>query len=287
MKTAIATLKSRSPYSQSSGVFMRTKAAPDSEMVELTPEIARMWCKCISDKQRPLSEGHVQYLVRIIQNDEWSECAPGRIVFDEEGMIIDGQHRVHAIARAGKKVWVEVTYNRPTIAGAFVDTNKPRRVGEQLVFTGVLNKRGCNKKGSVGRYIVMIENPSVRKATEGEVSEAITRYAKSFNRVLDMCPGRGVMGRAPVQAALIVAHSSHPALVENFIDRAEGRVAKDAGDVVDKWKDYLSTRAITDVQQAYTVFYSLRYIIKKRVGRPEFQDVDLAVKEFVHSRVEK
>ena len=55
----------------------------------------------------------------------------------------------------------------------------------------------------------------------------------------------------------------------------------------DKWKDYLSTRAITDVQQAYTVFYSLRYIIKKRVGRPEFQDVDLAVKEFVHSRVEK
>ncbi len=255
------------------------KPAPLSEMVHLTPTLAKEWTRCISPKQRSLRESHVQYLLRLVENDEWDPECPERIVFDEAGLIIDGQHRVHAIARGTKAVWVEVTYNRPTRVGAHMNNGLRRTLGPQLFLEDVIAKEGCEKAGSIARQLVMIENPSVKQPTMGEAAAVMRKYKANFTRVHSLCYGRGPLGRSTVQAALTIAHSRYSAETESFVLKAKGDKAKDAGDITDKWLHHLNASPVAEADQSHSVFYAIKYDMLRRRGRPEWSEAPKA-KEF-------
>ena len=59
------------------------------------------------------------------------------IAFDEDGMLIDGQHRLHAIVRAKKGQVLDVALNVPIDTVFAIDRMAARRIADQLSFEGL------------------------------------------------------------------------------------------------------------------------------------------------------
>lgn len=65
-------------------------------IVNVTPAMAREWIKYNTDN-RPLRSGHVEALRGAFVRGEYKPTHQG-IAFDNNGTLLDGQHRLHAIA---------------------------------------------------------------------------------------------------------------------------------------------------------------------------------------------
>lgn len=111
---------------------------------EITPEraaelIARPFTARTSDgtllRQRRVKPKQVEKLVDIIRRGEW-RLLPHGAVLCPDGNVLDGQHRLHAIAKAGVTVAMRVTYNCPADNFAAIDTGVVRGAADSLVMTG-------------------------------------------------------------------------------------------------------------------------------------------------------
>jgi hypothetical protein len=87
-------------------------------------------------KNRKLRKRHVDTLVRDIQRGDW-HVSPAGIVLDEQGRLIDGQHRLTAILATGQSVPLFVWHGWPPAAQDVLDMGAARSVAEQLGLDGV------------------------------------------------------------------------------------------------------------------------------------------------------
>lgn len=89
-------------------------------------------------RQRALSEQRVARLAKAIENGQWKVTHQG-IALDDEGVLVDGQHRLHAIVRAG--IPVELTVARGVEAETFdvIDTGVARTTAAALQIAGYVN----------------------------------------------------------------------------------------------------------------------------------------------------
>lgn len=94
---------------------------------------------------RPLVEKRVQALAGAIARGEWKENAE-TIKFNGDGTLLDGQHRLAAIARGKKHVPVWVARGLDGEAQETVDIGASRTVGNMLAIRGYQNANelaGC------------------------------------------------------------------------------------------------------------------------------------------------
>lgn len=72
------------------------------EMATLvTPEMAAEFLRHNYENNRPLNQSHINNLVRDLENNDWKLTHQGAC-FDEDGVLLDAQHRFSAIVRADK-----------------------------------------------------------------------------------------------------------------------------------------------------------------------------------------
>jgi hypothetical protein len=107
------------------------------EVLHVSPELAAEWLTR-NTNNRPLSKGAVQQLAGQIQRGEWQLTHQG-IAFDEDGVLIDGQHRLAAIAKAGITVPLTVTYGVPRTSFTVMDTGRKRTGRDALALAGEAN----------------------------------------------------------------------------------------------------------------------------------------------------
>lgn len=107
------------------------------EVLHVSPELATEWLTR-NTNNRPLSKGAVQQLAGQIQRGEWQLTHQG-IAFDEDGVLIDGQHRLAAIAKAGITVPLTVTYGVPRTSFTVMDTGRKRTGRDALALAGEAN----------------------------------------------------------------------------------------------------------------------------------------------------
>lgn len=81
------------------------------KMVVVSPELAAEWLKR-NRKNRPINATHVAKLVRDMKAGRWAP-SPQPIVFDVDGDLIDGQHRLRAVMEAGVSIAMAVAENAP------------------------------------------------------------------------------------------------------------------------------------------------------------------------------
>lgn len=65
----------------------------------ITPEMAAEYLKHNTDN-RSLRTGHIEYLANAMKRGEWVLSHQG-IAFNEHGVLVDGQHRLHAVIKSG------------------------------------------------------------------------------------------------------------------------------------------------------------------------------------------
>jgi hypothetical protein len=83
----------------------------------VTPERARQWLTVDNHRNRKIKDGRVSYLADEIASGRWQLTHNG-IAFDLKGNLLDGQHRLAAIAKAG--VPVEIVIARNVAAESYV-----------------------------------------------------------------------------------------------------------------------------------------------------------------------
>jgi hypothetical protein len=105
--------------------------------------INRQYAEKVLEKgsqNRSISDNKVNQYARDMLNSQWVLNHQG-IAFDDDGNLIDGQHRLAAIARSGCTVDMLVTTGIPKLSENglaihvmdTVDRGRPRSVGDQLV----------------------------------------------------------------------------------------------------------------------------------------------------------
>lgn len=108
---------------------------------DITPEIAQQYLTLNIDNNRNPLADRIDRIARDMVNGDWIVTADP-IKFNEDGKLIDGQHRLRAILRSKTTVRMLVARNVPEDAVLVIDTGATRTVAQTLKIhnSGVKNR---------------------------------------------------------------------------------------------------------------------------------------------------
>jgi hypothetical protein len=188
------------------------KSTFDSELQELTPEMAAEFLKN-NTHNRPVRPSHVKFLSRQMKAGEWVFNG-ATIVFDKDGQVLDGQHRLLAIVDSGVTCLTWVIKGVDPDAFATIDTNITRTKGDVVTIAYPHERKNvCKAVASAARYRIMWPASSAIRPTNPEVLEFIWH-----NPLIWHCGNfvRDRVGRAP-----LVSEGAMVALYHMFVRQDE------------------------------------------------------------------
>lgn len=106
----------------------------DVKLVEVTPELADEWLSH-NTKNRRVSEKYVRQYAKEMDRGNW-EISPDCLAFDEEGDLINGQHRLRAVMESGVTELFLVAWGLPEDVFKFADQGRRRTAGQALRIEG-------------------------------------------------------------------------------------------------------------------------------------------------------
>jgi hypothetical protein len=109
----------------------------NTSIVRITPEQAQKYLER-NTKNRNIRLRHVERLAADIIEGRW-HMNGSSIVFDGDGTLLDGQHRLSAIVKAGVPVEVIVVRGVSNAAMATIDANVSRKAGDVAKLRGYVN----------------------------------------------------------------------------------------------------------------------------------------------------
>lgn len=112
-----------------------------TEIVDVTPELARTWLKA-NTRNRNLRQADVEKYARDMRAGRWQFTGEA-IKFSKTGVLLDGQHRLHAIVKAGVPVKTLVIWGIDDPAQHVMDTGAKRTPGDALSLNGVKSAPLC------------------------------------------------------------------------------------------------------------------------------------------------
>jgi hypothetical protein len=115
----------------------RVKTQPSLEVVNVTPKLAELWLGK-NHRNRNIRNRIVLAYARDMEAGHW-QLTGEAIKFDVDGNLIDGQHRLSAIVRAGITVPMVVCTGLSASAQNVVDTGTRRLASDTLQLDGYRN----------------------------------------------------------------------------------------------------------------------------------------------------
>ena len=101
----------------------------------LSPALAELLISSYmpAGSNRRLNAAHVRVLAAAIQNGDWDANTHQGIAFGPDGVVNDGQHRIHAVRAAGRPVDMLMTFGQPRSTFEVIDqVIRPRNTGTLL-----------------------------------------------------------------------------------------------------------------------------------------------------------
>jgi len=147
-----------------------------TKLKTVTPELAQQFLDT-SLGNRSILRGNLRRLQKIIIDNKWfPECSP--ILFDVNGRLIDGHHRLTAVVTTGKPVDMWIIYNARDEARFFIDTGAKRSFGQQLQFLDAGIKYHKEKEAIIRKVNGLIYGAGLTKTFEElfEIYEQIKPY---------------------------------------------------------------------------------------------------------------
>jgi hypothetical protein len=105
--------------------------APEYDRVPVTPEVATTWLR-LNKSNRPLRGGTIQRFVRMMNAGLFKQDHPDHIMFDTDGWLINGQHRLHAIVRSQTTQEMRVLRHVPREMAHAIDIGIRRTIEDSV-----------------------------------------------------------------------------------------------------------------------------------------------------------
>lgn len=106
---------------------------------------------------RTVSSASVESIADDMKNGQWVGHSGQFIKFSDDGSLLDGQHRLHAIVKAGMSVPMEFAFGIPEKARIVTDTGRPRTFGDNIAMGGT--KYACALSATTRLLKQFLENP--------------------------------------------------------------------------------------------------------------------------------
>lgn len=143
---------------------------------DITPERAEAYLACNTNNRR-LRRAHVERLASDITADRWVFNG-STIVFNGDGTLLDGQHRLAAIVLANKPVTMTVVRGVSKSAMPTIDANVPRTAADAFTLNGV----GYASRVAAGaRLLIALRDGAYstnRKTSNSELIEFLKRHPR-------------------------------------------------------------------------------------------------------------
>lgn len=198
-----------------------TPAAAVTRAVALvTPALAAEWLKS-NTNNRVVSVRGVKALAAEITGGRWRVTHQG-IAFDADGVLLDGQHRLHAIIDAGIAVSIEVTRGLTKSDADAIDTGGcgRRRTNDVLRISDGIGLT-TNQAGALSAAYEIIEHGTLARGMR-HTPDMLRRAHATHREALDAITtalGHGHSGRlvsSTVIGALLIAFGVHPGETVDF-----------------------------------------------------------------------
>lgn len=198
-----------------------------SRVVDVTPAIAEKWLAKNHEDNRAVVWHRVEAFANDMRAGAWKLTHQG-VAFDEEGRLIDGQHRLQAVVHAGVTVRMLVLRG----VGEFgdpIDCGRPRSIA-------LLSGYGTKQTGAINTLRMLEQGCRlVVPMTLNEAQEVYGHHAEGFGGV----PHAGKMA-AGILGAAVYAFPIHGGKVTDFVQKyVTGEMIKrgDPAYALRTWKD--------------------------------------------------
>lgn len=185
----------------------------------ITPAMAESWLEKNKDN-RPLRDHHVKLLAKEMRENRW-ELNGEAIVFDEDGNLVDGQHRLWAAFDSGVSFTSVVVRNVSKGAFATIDSGMKRSAGDALTKVGIKYGR---EAAAILRLVHFVTTGArdhliVQRMSNSETLELMQQYPDIEHvAAMTACsmPLRRVMPITAMAALLYFARQHDKAKAEEF-----------------------------------------------------------------------
>lgn len=154
---------------------------PRMDSVTITPVVAAVLARDYNKRNRDMTVSKVRDYQGAINRGEWKLNHQG-LAFYPDGIIADGQHRVHAMALSDTPVETTVFPNFDKAAIDTIDRSKGRTAGEALVMLGVENGKD---KASVGKTVMEYEFMLIHGSRPRFTDPQVEKWVMEHNEALD------------------------------------------------------------------------------------------------------
>lgn len=218
----------------------------NTKLQTISPQMAASFLKD-NTSNRKIRMAHVNRLKTEILSGRWMITHQG-IAFDEDGKLLDGQHRLLAIQAAGKSVQMLVTRGIQTslnghgslAAMDVIDCGRTRTVGDQLnLMHGVMNANLT--AGSCKMIGMAFTNRSKisRGQTVGQALSILKIYGDDITEFAHQATHYKLVRNSPIIAACAIAAAILPELAHEFFGQLSTGSGIRSGDPVYALREYL------------------------------------------------
>ena len=193
---------------------------PGLHRVRIDSDQARDWLK-LNVKNRRVRRHLVEYLKRQITTDEWQGDHPQPVVFSDAGRLIDGQHRLMAIAESevfnGSSLLLRVETGASDKIREYMDTGVPRTLDDrvQLDPDPAFNKFAATLVGCEFSFRTGIVS-QFKKPTPDDAREFFAIHCNAMRRVFSIRRSERLVGQVAVSFAAMEYFERDDAKAEEF-----------------------------------------------------------------------
>lgn len=260
---------------------------------EWTPELAEAALK-FNSRNRRIRKNYVEQLARTLRETGWAETHQG-IAFSKDMVLVDGQHRLSAIIKAGVPARIDTTFGLEPGIIDVIDSHTKRLPSDVLQINGIKNSnaiaaivRVCL---SIERGLTHIDNyisshevfsyVEANREKLSDVASIITTLRRTFNTLRSGGVGAGLF--------MIAKEPRNSFAFAEFSRRLEdGLHFTSANDPISRLRSTFSARRLTPMEayvftiKAWNAFIAntpitlLRWTTDQSIPSPRVDDAAFA-----------
>lgn len=219
----------------------------------ITPDVARRYLT-FNTRNRAIRKQHLMDLVRTMRNGEW--VLNGQTIsFDDQGILIDGQHRLNACVLANVPFLTHVVRGiADPRAFTTTDIGKSRAAHDMATFMGGLTSNTAKDIVAAARVIKSYDETLDKTLFSGFCSggryrdEDLAAYALSLNPLLIECSTKigtrfaGILNRSILTASFYIIARINRHQADEFIEMLHCGVFSSPWNPVKQLRDVLMMR---------------------------------------------